>query len=83
LIPCPACEGHGNHVTENPDTGRYRVRRCKWCDGIGATDNTTIKLFTRWLRVYNFNRAQGHCPLKGQPLAYRLEATQMPKPRKA
>ena len=56
LLPCPSCDGQGKFVWE--DKGRYRGRDCKWCFASGTVDFYVMKLFTRWLRLRNVNRAR-------------------------
>lgn len=63
LIPCPACGSRGEQVF-NDHQGRYRHRRCPWCDGNGCTDHVTVGMFARWQRIHQHNRAVGACPVK-------------------
>lgn len=63
LIPCPACEGRGNNVTERGE-GRYQMLRCRWCDGKCFVDHAMHRVFKRWLRILNHNRLRNRCPKK-------------------
>lgn len=62
LLPCPACNGEYRHLVETP-MGSYKTRTCRWCN-MGMVDKRITGLFTRWLRIYNANRAKGLCPLR-------------------
>lgn len=59
LIPCPACDGSAVHRYD--DGWRYRVRVCRWCDGVGATNGEVYKMFRRWRRIRAWNIARGTC----------------------
>jgi hypothetical protein len=63
LIPCPACEGQGKHLTESKN-GRYKMRICRWCDGKCFVDHGMHAVFKRWLRILNYNRLRNRCPNK-------------------
>jgi len=63
LIPCLSCEGTETKTTEF-DIGKYKISKCKWCDGTGVMDKLMVKLFKRWLGIWNFNRIKGSCKIR-------------------
>lgn len=57
LLPCPACAGLGGFVLEYRD-GTHSQKTCGWCDGLGFTDRTTVKMFRRWQQILKHNQGQ-------------------------
>jgi hypothetical protein len=60
LLPCPACAGAQTTLEEMPD-GRYHMKQCPWCQGVGSVPSYIYQAFLRWLRIYNHNRLHGKC----------------------
>ncbi len=59
LLPCLACNGEGQHLTEK--NGSYRQSRCRWCQGIGAVGALMIAAWNRWQRIKLANKLAGRC----------------------
>ncbi len=63
LLPCPSCDGQKTRTVERPN-GRYVMRICRWCEGLGSVGPPVFKLFSRWLKIKNHNRVMGRCQAK-------------------
>lgn len=60
LLPCGACMGNGVVVEENAN-GRYKVKKCIWCNGLGGYTRTMAAAHARWVRILTHNQKVGAC----------------------
>lgn len=60
LLPCPYCDGRGGIMRE-PEPGRYRLRGCVFCAGLGAIDRQMMIVTRRWMKMLHHNRSRGRC----------------------
>ncbi len=65
LLPCEACAGKGTYTFEL-GVGRYKMKQCRWCQGVGCVPKLMLKAYVRWQRILRFNRMQGACGVKAQ-----------------
>jgi hypothetical protein len=62
LLPCPACGGSGSILLEAPDGASYRMRACRWCEGLGCVGAKVASKFQRWTRLLRWAKLTGRCP---------------------
>jgi DnaJ-class molecular chaperone len=57
LLPCDACKGQGYSIHEKID-GCYVMKKCKWCQGLGAVVPEMLVAFRRWKNIMKCNKCK-------------------------